>query len=30
LMVFKNGELADTRTGALPKSSLEEWVNSHI
>ncbi len=30
LMVFKNGELADTRTGALPKSSLEEWVNSHV
>jgi len=30
LMVFKNGELADTRTGALPKSSLEEWVNAHV
>lgn len=30
LMVFKNGEVADTRTGALPKSSLEEWVSSHV
>lgn len=30
LMLFKNGELADTRTGALPKSSLEEWVSAHV
>lgn len=30
LIVFKNGEVADTRTGALPKSALEEWVNAHV
>ena len=30
LMVFKNGQVADTRTGALPKSTLEEWVSSHV
>lgn len=30
LMVFKNGELADTRTGALPKSALEEWLNTYV
>ncbi len=30
LMVFKNGELADTKVGALPASQLEEWVKSNI
>jgi thioredoxin 1 len=30
LMVFKNGELADTKVGALPESQLEEWVKSNI
>ena len=30
LMVFKNGEVADTRTGALPKSSLQEWLETHV
>lgn len=30
LMVFKNGEVADTRTGALPKSSLQDWISSHV
>jgi thioredoxin 1 len=30
LMVFKNGEVADTRTGALPKSSLTDWISSHV
>ena len=28
LMIFKDGQVADTRTGALPKSQLVEWVES--
>ena len=27
LMVFKNGELAATKVGAVPKSKLFEWVD---
>jgi thioredoxin 1 len=30
LMVFKNGELADTKVGALPASQLEEWLKSNL
>ncbi len=30
LMVFKNGEIAATKIGALPKSKLFEWVESVI
>ena len=31
LMVFKNGEVADTRQGGpLTKSIIEDWVNTHI
>lgn len=31
LMVFKNGELSDTRQGGpLTKSIISEWVDSHI
>ena len=30
LMVFKNGELVDTKVGALPESQLEEWVKSNL
>jgi len=28
LMLFKNGKLEDVKVGALPKSSLIEWLNS--
>ena len=27
LMIFKNGELAGTKIGALPKGKLVEWIN---
>lgn len=30
LMVFKGGELASTKTGALPKSQLSAWIKSSI
>ena len=30
LMIFKNGELAATRVGAMPKSKLVEWVNESV
>jgi thioredoxin 1 len=28
LMIFKNGQVAATKIGALPKSKLYEWVDS--
>ena len=30
LMLFKGGEVAATKVGALPKSQLKEWVESVI
>ena len=30
LMLFKGGEVAATKVGALPKSQLKEWVKSVI
>jgi thioredoxin 1 len=30
LMLFKNGEIAATKVGALPKSKLMEWVQEII
>ena len=30
LMLFKDGEVAATKVGALPKSQLKEWVESVI
>ena len=30
LILFKNGQIAGTKVGALPKSKLAEWVNSVI
>ena len=30
LMIFKNGEVAGTKIGALPKSKIIEWVESLI
>ncbi|HEY4134435.1 MAG TPA: thioredoxin TrxA [Alphaproteobacteria bacterium] len=28
LMLFKNGQVAATKVGAMPKSALQEWVKS--
>ena len=30
LMLFKNGEVAATKVGALPKTKLKEWVQESI
>ncbi len=30
LMLFKNGQVAATKVGALPKSRIVEWINSSI
>ena len=30
LILFKDGELASTKVGALPKSKLKEWIESVI
>ena len=30
LLMFKNGELAGTKVGALPKSKLVEWINEFV
>ena len=30
LILFKNGEIASTKVGALPKSKLKEWIDSVI
>ena len=30
LMIFKDGEVAATKVGALPKSQLEDWVKSNL
>ena len=30
LMLFKDGEVASTKVGALPKSKLKEWIESVI
>lgn len=30
LMIFKDGNLIDTKVGSLPKSALNEWVESHL
>ena len=29
LMLFKDGQVVDTRVGGMPKSQLQEWVESH-
>ncbi|WP_420548372.1 thioredoxin TrxA [Curvivirga sp.] len=29
LMMFKDGEVVATKVGALPKTQLEEWINSN-
>lgn len=30
LMIFKDGQVAATKIGALPKSKLQEWVESAV
>jgi thioredoxin 1 len=30
LMLFKNGQVVDTRVGGMPKSQLTEWVEGKI
>ena len=30
LMIFKDGDVAATKVGALPKGQLEEWIKSNI
>ena len=30
LMIFKGGELAGTKVGALPKNQIKEWIESVI
>ena len=30
IMIFKEGKLIDTKVGALPKSSLKEWIESNL
>ena len=30
LMLFKDSKLIDTKIGSLPKSSLEDWINSYL
>ena len=29
MMLFKNGEAVSTKVGALPKQSIQEWINEH-
>lgn len=30
LMIFKGGNLVDTKIGALPRGALNEWINNNI
>ncbi len=30
LMLFKNGKVAATRVGAMPKSKIVEWLNESV
>ena len=30
LMIFKNGKLADSKVGALPRASLVEWISKNL
>tara|TARA_B100001057_G_scaffold471353_1_gene533600 strand:+ start:420 stop:743 length:324 start_codon:yes stop_codon:yes gene_type:complete len=30
IMIFKKGELVDTKVGSLPKSALETWIRSNL
>ena len=30
LMIFKDGEVADIKVGALPKTALSHWINGNV
>ncbi|MGJ3261110.1 MAG: thioredoxin TrxA [Rhodospirillales bacterium] len=30
LMLFKDGEVADTKVGALPKNQLQQWIEQNL
>jgi thioredoxin 1 len=30
LMIFKNGQVVDTRVGGMPKSQLSEWIEGAV
>ena len=30
LMIFKNGQVVDTRVGGMPKSQLSDWIESKV
>jgi len=30
IMIFKKGELIDTKVGSLPKTALEAWIKSNL
>lgn len=30
LMIFKNGQVVDTRVGGMPKSQLTEWIEGQV
>ena len=30
IMIFKKGKLIDTKVGSLPKTSLENWIQSNL
>ena len=30
IMIFKKGELIDTKVGSLPKTDLENWIKSNL
>ena len=30
IMIFKEGELIDTKVGSLPKTALETWIQSNL
>jgi thioredoxin 1 len=30
LMIFRNGELAATKVGALPKTKIKEWIDATV
>ena len=30
IMIFKNGELIDTKVGSLPKTALETWIQYNL
>ena len=29
-MIFKDGQVVDTRVGGMPKSQLQEWIEGQV